>query len=203
MKLTWYGHSCFLVESAEGSALFDPYAPESVPGWRLPPLTADMVLASHGHADHSYAAGVALTGRKSGFRVTELSAFHDDQQGRKRGENVIRVIESEGLRVAHLGDLGHGLTSALTDALQNLDVLLLPVGGFYTIGPREAMQIVEELKPRCTVPMHYSGRGFGYGVIAPVEDFLQLAGSYTRLQTNSMTVGDYSGVVVLTANNHD
>jgi len=202
MQLTWYGHSCFLAESAEGSAVFDPYAPESVPGWRLPPLTADIVLASHDHADHNYAAGVTLTGQKPGFRVIELAAYHDEQQGRKRGENTIRVLESEGRRVAHLGDLGHGLTPSLADALQKLDVLLLPVGGFFTIGPEEAMQIVDALKPRCVVPMHYSGRGFGYEVIAPVEDFLKLAGSYTRLQTNSLTVGDYSGVVVLTANNH-
>ena len=89
------------------------------------------------------------------------------------------------------------------EALKDLDVLLLPVGGFYTIGPEEAWKIVEELKPRCAVPMHYRGRGFGYDVIAPLEDFLKLAGDYTRLQTNSLTVGEHSGVVVLTANTHE
>ena len=202
MKLTWYGHSCFLLESAEGSAVFDPYAPDSVPGLRLPPLTADAVLSSHGHADHNYTAGVTLTGRKPGFRVVELDAFHDEVCGRKRGANLIRVVESEGLRVAHLGDLGHGLTPVLADALRALDVLLLPVGGFFTIGPAEAWQIVDELKPRCTVPMHYRGPGFGYDVIAPVEDFLRLAGDCTRLDTDSIEVGAYSGVVVLTANPH-
>lgn len=203
MKLTWYGHSCFLVESAEGSAVFDPYAPGSVPGLRLPPLTADAVFTSHGHADHSYAAGVTLTGRKPGFRVRELASFHDEQQGKKRGENTIRVLESEGLRLAHLGDLGHGLTPTLAAALRDLDVLLLPVGGYYTIGPEEAWQLVTELRPRCAVPMHYRGRGFGYDVIAPVEDFLKLAGDYTRIKTNSMTVGEHSGVVVLTVNDHE
>lgn len=202
MKLTWYGHSCFRLESAEGSAVFDPYAPDSVPGLRLPPLTADIVLPSHGHSDHNYTAGVTLTGRQPAFRMAELDAYHDEVHGRKRGANVIRVVESEGLRVAHLGDLGHGLTPALSDALRELDVLLLPVGGFFTIGPEEAWQIVRELQPRCVVPMHYRGPGFGYDVIAPVEDFLRLAGDYTRLDTNSIKVGDYRGVVVLTADNH-
>ena len=171
MKITWCGHSCFLLETAEGSAVLDPYAPGSVPGLTLPPLTADLVLCSHGHGDHSYAQGVALSGREPGFRVTTIPCFHDDRGGKLRGENRIRVIEAEGRRIAHLGDLGHPLTAEQLAALGQIDVLLIPVGGHYTIGPETAAQTAKAVGARITVPMHYRGAGFGYGVIGPVEDF--------------------------------
>ena len=106
MKITWCGHSCFLVETREGSAVLDPYAPGSVPGVSLPALTADAVLCSHGHRDHGYTEGVRLSGKPAAFSVKTIPCFHDDKGGSLRGENLIRVIEAEGLRIAHLGDLG-------------------------------------------------------------------------------------------------
>ena len=174
MKTTWCGHSCFLLETAEGSAVLDPYAPGSVPGLTLPKLGADLVLCSHGHGDHGYAQGVALSGRKPDFSVTVIPCFHDDQDGRLRGENKIHVIEAEGLRVAHLGDLGHPLSQEQLEALGKLDVLLIPVGGHYTIGPETAAEIAGAVGARITVPMHYRGEDFGYGVIGPVEKFTAL-----------------------------
>ena len=171
MKITWCGHSCFLVETAEGSAVLDPYAPGSVPGLRLPPLRADAVLCSHGHGDHGYVRGVSLSGRKPGFSVTTIPCFHDEQEGKLRGTNTIHVIEAEGLRIAHLGDLGHLLTEQQLAALGKPDVLLIPVGGHYTIGPEGAAQTAKAVGARLTVPMHYRGEGFGYDVIGPVEDF--------------------------------
>ena len=114
MKITWYAHSCFLVETESGSAVLDPYAPGSVPGLSLPPLEADLVLCSHEHSDHNYRAGVKLSGKAAELRVEKIQTFHDEKQGALRGPNTIHALEAEGLRVAHLGDLGHRLSEAQT-----------------------------------------------------------------------------------------
>ena len=184
MKITWYGHSCFLVESAAGSAVLDPYAPGSVPGLRLPPLEADLVLCSHGHRDHGYAQGVRLSGQHPGLRVETLASFHDKLGGILRGSNTIHILEAEGLRVAHLGDLGHRLSAEQLAALGKVDVLLIPVGGHYTIDAETAAEIVRDLRPGITVPMHYRGPGFGYEVIGPVDKFIKYCDEVLELDTN-------------------
>lgn len=181
MILTWYGHSCFLLETAEGSVVFDPYAPGSVPGVELPPLTADAVLCSHGHRDHGFAESVTLSGRKPAFRVTAIDSFHDDKRGLLRGKNTIYVVEAEGKRVAHLGDLGHEPNEKQLAAIGKVDLLLIPVGGHYTIDAKTADRIARAVGARLTVPMHYRGEGFGYHVIGPVEDFLALRERVLRL----------------------
>ena len=181
MILTWYGHSCFLLETAEGSVVFDPYAPGSVPGVELPPLTADAVLCSHGHRDHGFAEAVTLSGRKPAFRVTAIDSFHDDKRGLLRGKNTIYVVEAEGKRVAHMGDLGHEPNEKQLAAIGKIDLLLIPVGGHYTIDAKTADRIARAVGARLTVPMHYRGEGFGYHVIGPVEDFLALRERVLRL----------------------
>ena len=89
MTLTWYGHSCFLLTSGEGSIVFDPYAPLSVPGWELPALRADSVICSHGHRDHGWSAGVGLTGGRFTGKIEQIASFHDEKRGALRGENLI------------------------------------------------------------------------------------------------------------------
>ena len=184
MKITWYGHSCFLVETAEGSVVLDPYSPGSVPGLRMPALSADLVLCSHEHGDHNWRDGVTLTGRKAELAVTRIDTWHDEVKGLRRGPNKVTVLEAEGLRVAHMGDLGHRLSPKQLARLGAVDVLLLPVGGFYTIGPEQARDVARAIAPKILVPMHYRGEGFGYDVIGPVEDFLALAENVQRLDTN-------------------
>ena len=184
MKITWYGHACFLIETAEGSAVLDPYAPGSVPGLRLPPLEADLVLCSHEHRDHGYRAGVRLSGKAPGLRVETLDTWHDERGGALRGPNTIHLLEAEGLRLVHLGDLGHMLTAEQIRALGRIDVLLIPVGGHYTIGPETAAELAEALAPGITVPMHYRGEGFGYDVIGPVTDFLRRRDPVLELESN-------------------
>ena len=110
MKLTWYGHSCFMMESRAGRVVFDPYADGSVPGLTLPRLTADLVLCSHGHADHAGEDKVTLTGEQTDYTVETLCCWHDDAGGTKRGENLIRIVSGGGARVCHLGDVGHMLS---------------------------------------------------------------------------------------------
>ena len=184
MKITWYGHSCFLVETAEGSAVLDPYAPGSVPGLELPKLRADLALCSHEHRDHGYREGVSLSGRMPTLRVEKLETFHDEKSGALRGPNTVHVLEAEGLRLAHLGDLGHMLSEEQIRSLGRVDILLIPVGGHYTIGPETAAELAEALRPGITVPMHYRGEGFGYEVIGPAEPFLRRRERVVRLESN-------------------
>ena len=189
MKLTWYGHACFLVETAEGSVVFDPYAPGSVPGLHLPALEADTVICSHGHDDHNYEKGVRLTGRKPSFRLEQIPCWHDGECGRLRGPNTITLLEAEGLRLAHLGDLGHMLSQEQLAALGKVDVLLIPVGGYFTIDAAQAAALAEEINAGITVPMHYRGEGFGYEVIGPVEDFLRRRDPVLRLESHVLETG--------------
>ena len=188
MTITWYGHACFLLESSCGSLVFDPYAPGKVPGWELPALCADKVVCSHGHADHNWAEGVKPTGKAFTGRLTQIPSFHDDRRGALRGENLITLVEAEGLRVVHMGDIGCALTAEQIDALGRVDVLMIPVGGHYTVDAAQAWEITKALDPAIVIPMHYRGRGFGYDVIGTVEPFLKLAGNVKEIAGMSYTV---------------
>ena len=188
MTITWCGHACFLLESSCGSVVFDPYAPGKVPGWELPALTADKVVCSHGHADHNWAEGVKLTGRAFSGRLMQIPSFHDDRRGALRGENLITLVEAEGLRVVHMGDIGCALTAEQIDALGRVDVLMIPVGGHYTVDAAQAREIAKALGAAIVIPMHYRGRGFGYDVIGTVEPFLKLAGNVKELAGMSYAV---------------
>ena len=188
MRLIWNGHACFTLETAQGTLVTDPYADGSVPG--LPPvrLTADAVYCSHGHSDHNAAQLVTLTGKDFTVSVEELPTFHDDQKGALRGENVMRIFSAEGMRVAHLGDLGCPLTPEQKARLTGLDALLIPVGGYYTIDAAQADEIARQLQARVVVPMHYRGEGFGYDVIAPLDRFLALRTDVVRYPGSSLTL---------------
>ena len=188
MTITWCGHACFLLESSCGSVVFDPYAPGKVPGWKLPALTADKVVCSHGHADHNWAKGVKPTGKAFTGRLTQIPSFHDDRRGALRGENLITLVEAEGLRVVHMGDIGCALTAEQIDALGRVDVLMIPVGGHYTVDAAQAREIAKALGAAIVIPMHYRGRGFGYDVIGTVEPFLKLAGNVKELAGMSYAV---------------
>ncbi|MBQ3480829.1 MAG: MBL fold metallo-hydrolase [Oscillospiraceae bacterium] len=188
MTITFYGHACFKLDSLCGSILFDPFAPGKVPGWKLPALEADKVLCSHGHSDHNWAEGVALTGRPFTGEIVRIPSFHDDKRGLLRGKNTITLVEAEGLRVVHMGDIGCALTAEQIAALGRVDVLMIPVGGHYTVDAAQAWEIVRSLDPAIVMPMHYSGKGFGYSVIASVEPFLRLAGNVKDVEGMSYTV---------------
>ncbi|MGM9591424.1 MAG: MBL fold metallo-hydrolase [Oscillospiraceae bacterium] len=174
MKLIWHGHACFELRLSSGSVVFDPYCPGSVPGLSLPELSADAVICSHGHSDHCCAEAVKLSGREPGFKVTQIPTFHDGQRGKLRGRNLCTVIEGDGLRIAHLGDLGHPLSGDELSRFGRLDLLMIPVGGVYTVDAAQAKELVEALRPRITVPMHYKCASSGLRNVAPVEDFLRL-----------------------------
>ncbi len=189
MTLTWYGHSCFRLDSADGSAVIDPYAPGYVPGLALPKeLAADAVILSHAHADHGYADAVKKTGRTPTFTVTEMVTYHDEANGAKRGKNRVTVIDAEGMRLVHLGDLGHELSAQQLAALGHVDVLMLPVGGFYTVDAPTAHRIADAVGASVAVPMHYKGVGFGFDELSGVDAFTALCDNVVFSDSNILTL---------------
>lgn len=203
MKLIWHGHACFELLTENGNIVFDPYSPGSVPGLKLPPLSADAVVCSHMHSDHNYVDGVSLTGACAELSALQLPTFHDGKLGALRGDNICTVIEAEGLRIAHLGDLGHTLAPETAAKFGHIDLLLLPVGGYYTVCAQQAKQIALSLGANTVVPMHYNCGSCGLSNVAPVDDFLSLwdESDILRLDAHECEVRDILGsrVVVLKA----
>lgn len=187
MKLTWYGHSCFRLESADGTAVFDPYEPGFVPGLKLPEIEAAAIFCSHDHGDHNYAKGVREEYVPFSMKVSRIPVCHDHHGGAHRGKNLITVLETEGRRIVFAGDLGHPLTGDQIEAVGKPDLLMIPVGGFYTIDADEAYRVCGQLKPEKIVPMHYRTAEFGLTNIAAVEPFLAKfgAGEVKRLAAST------------------
>ena len=207
VKLTWYGQSAFRVDSPGGAvAILDP-VPDKL-GYSMPKAKADLVTVSHEHFDHiavDKATGgpKVLRGLKPGgrgwnsidetvsdIRVTAVGTWHDADKGKQRGLNSVFVLETGGLRIAHLGDLGHLLTESQLQAIGRVDVVLVPVGGHFTIDASEALKVVEQLKPRrVVIPMHFKTSRMTMKVpIATVEPFLAKAGKVRRLKEPHLTV---------------
>lgn len=189
MHIIWLGHSCFKIESKEAVIIVDPYKDGSVPGLGNVRETADIVLCSHGHDDHSGTECVRLSGDfVPGVKITKVDTFHDHHNGAHRGKNMIHMIEADGYRIAHLGDLGCQLQEEQKEQLKNLDLLLIPVGGFYTIDAREAAELVMELKPKTVIPMHYRDESntYGYNVIGTVGEFTEIMDSVTIVEESEI-----------------
>lgn len=168
MKIKWLGHSCFLITAGSGATLLtDPYDPDAYPGKLLyasPDESPDVVTLSHGHPDH-YNVGalkgqphvaVGLSEQESaGFQILGVSSFHDHEEGQLRGGNIIYRITVDGVNICHLGDIGHVLSPEKLDQLGPVDVLLVPVGGTYTVDASAATEIWHQLNPAITIPMHF------------------------------------------------
>lgn len=171
MRISWLGHACFMVEHDGYRVVIDPLC--DVPGCRNTSAEAEEVLCSHDHFDHNYRKGVALQlSKDSPFTVETVKTFHDEQRGALRGDNTIHILRAGGMKLVHLGDLGHPLSGAQAESLRGCDVLLIPVGGTYTVDGDTAAEIVKSLQPRVTIPMHYRGDSFGFDNINTLEPFL-------------------------------
>lgn len=208
MLLHWYGHACFLLSSADTSIMTDPFN-EKV-GYRLPEDRPDYVTISHDHHDHASVGlvhGIPLVKRTPGleklgdFMVYGIDSYHDTQDGTKRGKNMIYVFEHEGVRLAHLGDLGHLLSEAQLIALGRVDVLLIPVGGVYTIDAKAACQVIKQVAPRLIVPMHYKTRDLSIA-LGEVQEFCDAFGNTVfsgqcALNLTSTTLPSEQQVVVM------
>lgn len=189
VKITWLGHSCFKVETEGYAIVLDPYEDGSVPGCAPVRETADEVLCSHEHFDHNFRKGVALRGcGASPVKVEVISTYHDDKKGRVRGSNQIHILDDGRVRIAHMGDLGCELEPEQVEKLKGLDAALVCVGGYYTIDAVRAKKLVEQIRPRVTIPMHYRGDGFGFDVLGTVEDYAKLCDDVKRCEGNALEV---------------
>ncbi len=185
MIITWLGHACFKIQDSEVAIVTDPYD-QSI-GFKLPRLTADIVTVSHNHYDHNNVAAVRGTigepfviSNPGEYEIKDVFVYgiplwHDKNEGKERGPNTVYRIEIEGISVVHLGDLGHILTEEQTSTLNGVDILLIPVGGKYTIGAREAVEIINEIEPRIVIPMHYKIPGLKLDIDS-VDKFLKEIG---------------------------
>jgi len=184
MKIKYIGHSCFLVTTEGGTRIItDPYEPGSYDGavkYRPVGEEADIVLVSHGHPDHNHTASVsgspsvvdeAGANTIDGINILGVSTYHDTSEGSERGGNIIFRFEADGMTICHLGDIGHILDDATAHQLRPVNILMLPVGGFYAVGSEEADSLIDSLMPGLVIPMHYKTEGVDFP-IAPVEDFL-------------------------------
>ncbi|MBQ8974693.1 MAG: MBL fold metallo-hydrolase, partial [Oscillospiraceae bacterium] len=149
MKITWLGHACWRIEDGGYSVVIDPFSPGSVPGYPDVSAAADAVYCSHDHGDHNCKAAVSIV--DSGaypFEVKTVPSWHDDKGGTLRGYNIIHIFDAGFMRVVHLGDLGHTLSDEQLSAIGTPDVLMIPVGGFYTIDAQTAKQTADRIGAR-------------------------------------------------------
>ncbi len=170
MNITWYGQSCFRL-ALQGqkkakqwtSLVIDPFD-ESI-GLRLPKLEADILLVTHEHKDHN---NQKIATKETFFInspgeyelrdifIQGISSFHDKEKGKERGLNTIYTVETEEIKLCHLGDFGQEeLTDEQLRNIGEIDVLMIPVGGIYTIDAKEATKVISQIEPRIVVPMHY------------------------------------------------
>ena len=173
MKIEYLGHSCFLID---GCLVIDPYKDGSVPGLAPLRVSAVKVICSHEHSDHNGRECVELVPGECELEIREISSFHDDQGGALRGPNTIFVVTSgSGEKLVHLGDLGHFPNEEQLAVIADADYLLIPVGGYYTIDAKMAVEICEASRPKCIIPMHYRTAESGYPELATVDEFVKLA----------------------------
>ncbi len=193
MKIKWLGHSSFLITSDTGVKLItDPYTTKETLTYGEIKESADIVTVSHEHADHSNAAAVQGNPRVvkgmvaeeiKGIKIRGTSSSHDDAGGEKRGKNTIFCFEVDGIKVCHLGDLGHRLSDEQVAGVGRVDILLIPVGGFYTIDAEAATEVSNRLKPMVIIPMHFRNEKCTFP-IAGVDEFLQGKKDVSRLDVS-------------------
>jgi L-ascorbate metabolism protein UlaG (beta-lactamase superfamily) len=186
MLLTWMGHSCFKLQDKTGpdgvTVVTDPF--DKKIGLKPPSFEANVVTISHDHYDHSNAK--ALRGQPfiiknageydiKGVAVQGIEAYHDEKKGGERGLNIIYRIEIDDISVSHLGDLGHALDNKQIEALAGTDILLIPVGGKYTLDAKQAVEVVNQIEPRMIIPMHYKTPGLKVD-ISGVDKFIKEIG---------------------------
>lgn len=188
MELRHYGHAMFGLTVNGTIIVIDPFNDDL--GYPRPAVTPDAVVITHEHSDHNNIGlvggtprvlrGLAQEGttwarldeRVGAVRITGVATYHDDQQGSARGKNTVVIFEAEGLRVVHLGDLGHLLSDEQARAIGRTDVLIIPVGGHYTIGPAEADAVIAQVGPRVVIPMHFKTEVNASWPIGTLDDYL-------------------------------
>lgn len=211
MKIEWLGHACFLITSRDGvRVITDPYVVGG--GINYSPIreTADVVVVSHDHGDHSNVSAVqgkpeVVKGRGTktakGIQFKGIAAYHDASQGKQRGANTIFCFIIDDIKLCHLGDLGHVLSPEQINEIDAVDILFVPVGGFYTVDAPVASLVCGQLKPRLVIPMHFKTPKCAFP-IADVEDFLKEKEHVRRVEGSEVeleraTLPNYAEIVLL------
>lgn len=188
IEIFYLGHAAFRIHTTSATIVIDPFDPKEV-GLPWKNQDADLVLTTHEHWDHHFLQGIngspyviSCPGEYEvkGVQVFGIPAFHDKTQGKDRGPMTLYSLEVEGIHIAHLGNLGHRLEEKHLKELENVDILILPTGGFSTIDSKEAAQIVSDLEPSIVIPMHYLVEGmlpkYKERGFSPVADFIKAMG---------------------------
>jgi L-ascorbate metabolism protein UlaG (beta-lactamase superfamily) len=193
MNIQYYGHSCFKIvtkpagRGREDVIIFlDPF--DKSIGLRPPQGQANLVLVSHNHSDHNNTAVlkgdpyiIDIPGEYSikGVNIIGISCYHDEEKGQERGSNTLYILESEDLRVCHLGDLGSDLEEKQYETINGIDVLMIPIGGKYTIDGKKATEIIKKIEPKIVIPIHFKIKGMNMD-IADEKKFCDEIGSCPR-----------------------
>jgi len=193
MNIKWLGHASFLITSDTGIKIItDPYETGGGLSYGGIKESADIVTVSHDHFDHNNVAAVPGnpqvvrgTAKARGMEFKGIPTYHDEAQGGQRGKNTILCFEVDGIKVCHLGDLGHQLSEGQVAEVESVDVLLIPVGGYYTIDAGVATAVCNQLQPRVVIPMHYKTGKCDFP-IAGVEQFLQGKKGARRLDASEV-----------------
>lgn len=184
MEITYIGHSCFKIKDKTISLVIDPYNPKI--GYKLPKLSADVLLVTHDHFDHNYIEGVSdyrllVDGpgeyEVGGCFIYGKSVDHDEKNGLERGKVTMYLITIDDFNILHLGDLGRELTQEEMEKIPNVDVLMIPVGNKYTIDEKAAVKVISALEPSYVIPMHYKTDDLtGVEGLSGVDEFLDEMG---------------------------
>lgn len=196
MDISWLGHASFKIKGKTAVIITDPYGEKT--GLKFPKVEADIVTISHDHYDHS--ATELIGGQPfvingpgeyevKGTNVVGIASFHDNKKGQERGKNILYNIRIDGVGVAHLGDLGQEeLTSGQIETFGNVDILMIPVGGIFTIDASAAVKIVSKLEPSIIIPMHYFDKEAKITELEPVDKFLKEMGKEDIEPAKKLTI---------------
>jgi L-ascorbate metabolism protein UlaG (beta-lactamase superfamily) len=211
MNITYLGHSSFRIKASIATIITDPF--DDSLGLHFPKKEADIVTVSHHHFDHENIKGLKnpdafVIDAPGEYEIKEvmvkgISTFHDDKNGEERGLNTAYTMEVEGVHICHLGDLGHELSEKQLKEFEETDILMIPVGGVYTIDPKIAVSVIKAIDPSIVIPMHYKVPGLNdsFAQLATLEDFLsefELAPTKTdKLVISSSTLPEEMELVVL------
>ncbi len=201
MNIQYYGHSCFKITTKPAgrgqedvSAFIDPF--DKSVGLRPPQGQADLVLVTHNHPDHNNVealkgtpAVIDIPGEYSvkGINIVGLGTYHDDKNGQEQGLNTIFLLDTEDIKICHLGDLGTDLTEKQLEELDGVDVLMIPIGGKTTIDAKKAIEVIKKLEPKIIIPMHYKMNGSTVDV-SDEKEFCKEIGNCSTVKASKLTI---------------
>ena len=187
MLISWLGHSCFKIQDKTGTdgltIITDPFNKDI--GLKVPNCEADIITVSHDHKDHNNTGAlrgtphiINLAGEYDvkGILIRGVESFHDEKKGKERGGNVMYRMEVDGISISHLGDLGHVLDDKQLEVLVGTDILLIPVGGKFTLDAKKAVEVISQVEPRIVIPMHYNDGNVNITELDSIEKFVKEMG---------------------------